>query len=56
LAVKGPIVCCQDPATGDDILAWRYDQDGILVRARNARGDSAALYGFFDRYARFIVP
>jgi hypothetical protein len=26
------------------------------VRARNPRGDSAALYAFFDSYARFIEP
>jgi hypothetical protein len=53
---RGSIVCYIDGPTGDALLDWTYDRDALLVRARNPRGDSAALYAFFDRYARFIEP
>ncbi len=51
---SGEIVCYVDDQTGDALLVWTYDQQGILVIADNERGDSAALYGFFERVARFI--
>ena len=54
--VRGTLVCYTDDATGDAILYWSYDREALLVKARNARGDSAALYSFFDQYARFIAP
>ncbi len=53
---RGTLACYTDEATGDALLYWTYDQEAILVRARNARGESDALYGFFDRSARFITP
>jgi hypothetical protein len=54
--VRGTLACYTDDATGDALLYWTYDKDEILVRARNARGDSEALYDFFERNARFIAP
>jgi serine/threonine-protein kinase len=54
--VRGTVACYTDEATGDALLYWTYDQDEILVRARNARGDSEALYDFFDTHAKFIAP
>jgi predicted Ser/Thr protein kinase len=53
---RGKVACYSDIATGDAILWWSHDQDAILVKARNPRGDSAALYSFFDQYARFMAP
>jgi predicted Ser/Thr protein kinase len=54
--VRGALACYTQEATGDAILYWSYEADALLVRARNARGDSAALYAFFERNARFIAP
>jgi Protein kinase domain len=53
---RGTLACYMDEATGDALLYWSYDKDEILVRARNPRGDSKALYDFFDSNARFISP
>jgi serine/threonine-protein kinase len=53
---RGAIICYADKATGDALLWWSYDKDAIVVMARNARGDSAALYSFFDQSALFIAP
>ena len=53
---RGTLACYTDEATGDALLYWSYDRDAILVRARNARGDAAALFSFFDKYAKFIAP
>jgi serine/threonine-protein kinase len=53
---RGTLACYTDTATGDALLYWSQDTDGILVRARNPRGDSKALYSFFDKIARFIAP
>jgi hypothetical protein len=53
---RGTLACYTDEATGDALLYWTYDQEAMLVRARNPRGDSGALFGFFDRSARFITP
>jgi hypothetical protein len=53
---RGTVACYTDTATGDALLYWSQDTDGILVRARNPRGDSKALYSFFDKIARFIAP
>ena len=52
----GAIVCYIDPPTGDANLWWSYKDASILVRAVNQRGDRQALYDFFDRIARFVVP
>jgi len=54
--VEGFIVCYTDLATGDAYLYWTYDRSAILAKAVNQRGDSSALYGFFEKYARFIAP
>jgi len=54
--VRGALACYTQEATGDAILYWSYEADALLVRARNARGDSAALYAFFEKNARFIAP
>jgi serine/threonine-protein kinase len=53
---RGTVACYTDEETGDALLYWTYDRDAILVRARNARGESDALYEFFDHSARFITP
>ena len=53
---RGTVACYTDQATGDALLYWSQDADGILVRARNPRGDSKALFSFFDTNARFIAP
>ncbi len=53
--VRGTLACYMDDATGDALLYWSYDTDSVLVRARNPKGDAAALYSFFDRYAKFIA-
>jgi hypothetical protein len=53
---RGTVACYTDEPTGDALLYWSHDTDGLLVRARNPRGDSEALYEFFDKYAKFIAP
>ena len=53
---RGALACYIDETTGDALLYWSYDEAAILVRARNPRGDAAALYSFFDKYAKFIAP
>ena len=52
----GTLACYSDETTGDALLYWSYDAAAILVRARNPKGDAAALYSFFDKYAKFIAP
>jgi serine/threonine-protein kinase len=53
---SGAIVCFTDAATGDAVIYWSYEDDAILVRAVNQRGDTAALYDYFLETARFIAP
>ncbi|HVQ22798.1 MAG TPA: serine/threonine-protein kinase, partial [Candidatus Saccharimonadia bacterium] len=53
---QGALVCYVDPTTGDAILYWSYQDQQILVKASNKRGDSAALYDYFTQVARFIAP
>jgi hypothetical protein len=53
---QGAMVCYVDPTTGDALLYWSYQDQQILVRATNKRGDSAALYEYFTQVARFIAP
>jgi hypothetical protein len=55
-ADAGAIVCFIDGPTGDAVIYWSYEDDAILVRAVNQRGDTAALYDFFLETARFIAP
>ena len=52
----GAIVCFIDAPTGDAVIYWSYEDDAILVRAVNQRGDTAALYDYFLETARFIAP
>jgi serine/threonine-protein kinase len=52
----GAILCYVDPPSGDAILYWTYDDQLVLVKAVNQRGDSGALYEFFQANARFITP
>jgi serine/threonine protein kinase len=52
----GAMACYTDPQNGDAILWWGYDADAVLVQATNQRGDSAALYGFFQQVGKFITP
>ena len=52
----GAIVCYTVASSGDAFLWWTYDSDAILVRAINQRGDSEALYDWFEQNARFITP
>src|SRR3972149_1513628 len=47
----GAIVCFTDVQTGDAGGYWSYKDDAILVKATNQRGDSAALYAFFEKIA-----
>ena len=53
---QGAMVCYIDSPTGDAILYWSYQDQQILVKATNKRGDSAALYDYFTQVARFIAP
>jgi class 3 adenylate cyclase len=53
---RGWNICYVEQDTGDALLEWSYGPEKILVTARNQRGDSSALYGFFERVARFIAP
>jgi hypothetical protein len=53
---RGVLACGIEEETGDALVAWADDFNGLLISARNPRGDSAALYGFFARNARFIAP
>jgi hypothetical protein len=52
----GALLCYTESATGDAILWWTYDADALVVKAINQRGDSAALYDWFEQTARFIQP
>jgi adenylate cyclase len=53
---RGILACGIDEATGDALMAWADDYGGLLMSARNPRGDSKALYRFFEKNARFIAP
>ena len=52
----GGMACFIDLQTGDAILYWSHKDDAILVKATNQKGDSKALYRFFQNVARFISP
>ena len=52
----GALICYTERSSGDAFLWWSYDDDYILVKATNQRGDSAALYDWFEQNARFIAP
>ncbi len=52
----GTVLCYTEGASGDAILYWSYDGRNAVVKATNKRGDSGALYGFFEQYARFMSP
>jgi hypothetical protein len=52
----GAMACYIDGSTGDAIIWWSYKDLAILVDATNQRGDSKALYGYFEQIARFIAP
>ena len=53
---RGVLACGIDDATGDALMVWADDFSGLLMSARNPRGDAEALYRFFERNARFIAP
>ena len=53
---RGVLACAIEEETGDALIVWADDYSGLLMSARNPRGDSAALYRFFERNARFIAP
>jgi hypothetical protein len=55
-ADAGAIACFVEAKTGDAQLWWSYKDRRLLVVATNQRGDSAALYTFFENVARFISP
>lgn len=50
------LACGIDEETGDALIVWADDFSSLLMSARNPRGDSEALYRFFERNARFIAP
>jgi hypothetical protein len=52
----GAMACYIDGSTGDAIIWWSYRDLAVLVEATNQRGDSKALYGYFEQIARFIAP
>ena len=52
----GAIVCYTDTGTGDAVIYWSYQGEGILVKAIDQRGESAELYAIFQNLARFIAP
>ena len=52
----GAVLCYVDGPTGDAIMYWTYDEPNVLVKAVNRRGDMTALYGLFEKYAKFIAP
>ena len=52
----GAIACFVDSTTGDAVLYWSYRDAFVLIRATNQRGDSTALYAYFQSIARFISP
>jgi hypothetical protein len=52
----GAIVCYVDTGSGDAVLYWSYEDDKLLAKATNLKGDSAALYAWFEQNARFIGP
>ena len=55
-AERGVIACYIQATTGDAMLYWADDFRGLLMSARNPRGESKALYEFFEKTARFIAP
>jgi hypothetical protein len=53
---RGILACGFDEATGDAYMVWADDFGGLLMSARNPRGDAEQLKRFFERNARFIAP
>ncbi len=53
---RGAMACLVDAGTGDAILYWSYAEDNILIRAVNQKGNSKALYAYFERLARSVIP
>ena len=53
---RGVLACGIDEETGDALIVWADDFSSLVMSARNPRGDSEALYRFFERNARFIAP
>ena len=50
------MACFIDAGSGDAILYWSYAQDNVLIRAVNQKGDSKAVYQYFERLAQAITP
>jgi len=53
---SGSLICYVEADTGDAMLWWTYDDASLIVRITSQRGDTAALYKFFDRYKGMITP
>jgi serine/threonine-protein kinase len=52
----GGIICYTQASTGDAFLWWGYDDEQILVRASNQRGESDELYDWFRTVSTFMAP
>jgi hypothetical protein len=50
------MACLVDAGTGDAILYWSYAEDNILIRAVNQKAAPRALYAYFERLARSVIP
>jgi hypothetical protein len=53
--VVGAVVCHTETATGDAVMYWSYEDERVLVKAVNQRGEDEGLRQFFDSYRRFIA-
>jgi serine/threonine-protein kinase len=53
---RGAVACGIEEESGDAVIVWADDFNALLMSARNSRGNSRALYDFFERNARFIAP
>ena len=51
----GSVVCYTETATGDAVMYWSYEDERVLVKAINQRGEDDGLRQFFDSYRRFIA-
>jgi serine/threonine protein kinase len=52
----GAIVCYTDPASGDAVVYWTYQDDRVLIKATNQRGNTEALRRFAESAMRFFKP
>jgi serine/threonine-protein kinase len=52
----GRSTCYTDPASGDAVAYWSYEDDRVLIKAINPRGDVEALREFVTSVQRFFRP